>query len=297
VFAYAQIGGSKNVDNKIDDITTARQIEDLLRSLNPVFSTFHVNDSMLFLNNNCKTVSDSLHCSPWFKADFDNNGYTDLMVTGGWDNHAVFCILDSGNNHYSIDRLTRKIFQNCTFPVLKKIGKDNLLLYYSVNEEGCITIDTLIYKFGDFVNYHSSSKNNNIKKIEFVTHECFGECPQFKLIIDSNRNAQYEAIKYNKTYGDFEGMINEDNFDQLIQLLNYIDFTNLKNKYSVSWNDDQNCTLTITYDNGKIKTIDDDGMHGTFGLERVYQILFGWRDNQQWSRILPGEKRTERTSE
>ena len=299
-FTNAQYNSSeKKFHNKIDDVTTSAQIETLLKSLNPQFSTFHINNSLNFSDNACKHISDSLHCTPWFKADFDNNGYTDLVVVGGWDNHAIFCILDSGNNRYAINRLTRKIFQSCTFPLLKKISDNNLLLYYSLNKPKAanIKVDTLIYKFGDFVDYHRYSKDNNIEKIEFTAHECFGQCPQFKLIIDSNRSATYNAVKYNKQAGEFEGTIDENNFTQLIQLLNYIDFPNLKNNYAVNWKDDQNCTLKITYDKGKIKTIYDDGMHGSFGLERVYQILFGLRDNQQWQKILPGEKRTERTSE
>ena len=284
--AHSQFDSTKKNHNKIDEITSSKEIEDLLKYLNPAFSTFHVNDSLKFLNVDCKRLSDSLHCAPWFKADLDNNGYTDLVVIGGWDNHAIFCILDSGNNKFTFNRLTRKIFQNCTFPVLKKINNTNVLLYYSLNDplQGNIKVDTLIYKFGDFVDYNSSSKNNNIEKIELTSHECYGQCPQFKLVIDSNGEAEYNAIKFNRTYGDFEGTIDEKNFDQLIQLLNYIDFPNLRNKYAVSWKDDQNCTLTITYDNGKTKTIYDDGLHGTFGLERVYQILFEWRDNQQWTR-------------
>jgi hypothetical protein len=174
-FTNAQFNSSeKKFHNKIDEATTSTEIEALLKSLNPQFSTFHINNSLNFSDNACKHISDSLHCTPWFKADFDNNGYTDLVVVGGWDDHAIFCILDSGDNRYAVNRLTRKIFQNCTFPLLKKTSDNNLLLYYSLNEvnRGSIKVDTLIYKFGDFVDYHSSWKNNNIGKIEFATHEC-----------------------------------------------------------------------------------------------------------------------------
>lgn len=283
-FAQAQVASTKKVSSRIDALSNSKEIEDFLRSLNPGFSTFHVNDSLSFLHRQCKLASDSLHCLPWFKADLDDNGYNDLVVVGGWDNHAVFCILDSGNNHYAIDRLTRKIFQNCTFPVLKRTGDENVLLYYSLNEpqNDNINVDTLIYRFGDFVEYHSSSKNNHIEKIELTTYGCMGQCPQFKLAVDADRKGEYNAVKFNKITGDFEGTIDENSFSQLIELLNYIDFPRLKNKYAVDWKDDQCCMLSITYDNGKTKTIYDDGMHGTFGLERVYQILFEWRDTQRW---------------
>src|SRR5437868_11321222 len=85
-FANAQVDTAlKKVHTKIDEITTSKQIEDFLKSIDPEFSTFHVNDSLKFLDGECKHVSDSLQCTPWFKADFDNNGYSDLIVMGGWD--------------------------------------------------------------------------------------------------------------------------------------------------------------------------------------------------------------------
>lgn len=271
---------TKTFHNKIDDITSSQGIEALLKSIDPHFSTFHVNDSLRFLQSKCEEVSDSLHCKAWFKTDFDNNNFTDLLVVGSWDNHAVFCILDSGNNRFAISRLTRKIFQNCTFPLLKTIGTDNVILYYSLNDN--LKVDTLIYRFGDFVEYNSSAQDYRIQKIEFAANGCLGECPQFKFIIDSNRNAEYKAINYNKKFGEFKGVINETNYIELIQLLNYIDFPSLENIYQVDWKDDQSGVLKITYDNGKVKMIYDDGLHGTFGLERVYKILFEFRENQEW---------------
>jgi hypothetical protein len=237
-----------------------------------------------FLRSKCEEASDSLHCKAWFKTDFDNNNFTDLLVVGNWDNHAVFCILDSGNNHFAINRLTRKVFQNCTFPVLKTIGTDNVILYYSLDEPKAdnLEVDTLVYKFGDFVEYNSSAKNYTIQKIEFAAKGCLSECSQFKLIVDSNKNAEYNAIRFNKKYGEFKGVVDKPHYMELIQLLNYINFPSLKNIYQVDWKDDQSGVLKITYDNGKVKMIYDDGLHGTFGLERVYKILFGLRDNQEW---------------
>jgi hypothetical protein len=275
---------SKTFHNKIDDITSAQQIEALLKSINPYFSTFHVNTSLQFLRSKCDEAGDSLHCNAWFKTDFDNNNFTDLLVIGTWDNHAVFCILDSGNNRFAINRLTRKIFQNCTFPVLKTIGTDNVILYYSFDESkgDSLKVDTLIYRFGDFVEYHSSAKDYQIQEIEFTANGCLGECPQFKLIIQANRNAEYSAIKFNKRYGEFKSVIDEKDYAQLIDLLNYINFSSLENIYRVSWKDDQSAVLKITYDDGKVKMIYDDGLHGTFGLERVYKILFAFRNNQEW---------------
>jgi len=55
------------------------------------------------------------------------------------------------------------------------------------------------------------------------------------------------------------------------------------NSYRVSWTDDQTSTLKITYDNGKVKTIRDYGLIGTFGLSQAYKLLFDLRGSQPWN--------------
>ncbi len=57
-----------------------------------------------------------------------------------------------------------------------------------------------------------------------------------------------------------------------------------KDKYAVNWTDDQASILEITFDNGKVKKIYDYGLIGTFGLDRVYQLLFKLRENQKWTK-------------
>jgi hypothetical protein len=87
---------------------------------------------------------------------------------------------------------------------------------------------------------------------------------------------------FNKKKGKFKGKILQANYDELIGLLNYLDFPSLKDSYAVNWTDDQTSVLKITYNNGKVKEIKDYGLIGTLGLSRVYSILFDLRENQQW---------------
>ena len=94
----------------------------------------------------------------------------------------------------------------------------------------------------------------------------------------------YNKINDNEVSGNFNSKITKDKYNDIVNLLNYIDFESLKDNYSVSWTDDQTATITITYDNGKVKSISDYGLIGTFGLDRVYQLLFELRDNQKWTK-------------
>lgn len=123
---------------------------------------------------------------------------------------------------------------------------------------------------------------HNITKIHFKTSQCFGECPVFELVIDSDRTATYNAIMYNEQHGKSQATIEEGKYKYLLSLLNYIDFQNLKDKYRVAVTDLSGAELTMEYDNGKVKKIDDYPKQGTRGLQRVYNILYDLRSTQNW---------------
>ena len=178
----------------------------------------------------------------------------------------------------------------CVYPVLSSAGSiPTVEFYYSKQEytnSGTFEIivhKKLIFKSGGFVEYNPDPIDYRIEKIEFETTMCFGTCPVFKMTIDSNRDAVYESIKFNaQKTGKYQTRIDNKTYLRLKDLLNYTNFPKLKNSYRVSWTDDQTSTLKITYDNGKVKTIEDYGLIATFGLCQAYKILFNLRGSQEW---------------
>ncbi len=94
----------------------------------------------------------------------------------------------------------------------------------------------------------------------------------------------YNKINNKEASGNFNSKIMEDKYNDIVNLLNYVDFETLKDNYAVGWTDDQSSTLKITYDNGKVKSIEDYGLIGTYGLDRIYQLLFELRENQKWTK-------------
>ena len=50
----------------------------------------------------------------------------------------------------------------------------------------------------------------------------------------------------------------------------------------MSGTDRPSCNLTITYNQGKKKTIHDYGKKGTFGLQKLYKMISRLRTNQNW---------------
>lgn len=139
----------------------------------------------------------------------------------------------------------------------------------------------------------SSKMKYDIERIEYFTSVCFGPCPQFKIEMDKNREAVYEAIRFNfsKEFGSpspegtFKGKISEKEFDQILKKLNEMDFPTLQNNYKVNYTDVQTANLKIIYDGGKEKIITDYGMMGTPELIEIYQLFLELRENQNWEKI------------
>ena len=183
--------------NFIDSINTATQLSSLISKVDNRYKDFKINNELKFENRysgkNYKKIADSLKVQPWTKADFDNNGLTDILVVGNWYEHCVICILDKGDK-YELKRITRRSFQDCTFPIVE----NNTIKYYFESVPERVNWDkprqleqiTLIYKFGDFIEKSKTTATNKIEKIEYTTTGCYGTCPIFNLTINSDRTSK-----------------------------------------------------------------------------------------------------------
>lgn len=275
---------------KIDEIENTKQHRAFVKPfLKDHYDYFKINDPVKFDDKNCQWVADSLQTKPFIKADIDGNGLTDLLVMVGSGDHYIVCILDSGNSKIAFKHLTIN-HEECSFPLIDTVEGGTLINLIGFKEIGrrnneelrTIVVKKLIYKWGDFIEYNGSPKDLNIQKIEYSTTMCFGTCPKFAITINSDRTARYDAFQFNKPDGKFSGIIDESHFIELVEALNYSNFPSLADNYKVLWTDDQHCTLIVTYGNGKTKTIHDYGLIGTYGLRKVYDLLFNLRKNQNW---------------
>lgn len=298
LFIFSQFTFAQNNTN-IDNINSEESVENLINLLiegNDKFTLKSIDEfeSEYGMNEYCKRIADSLNITkPFYKADFDNNGLTDILAIGDYYDFSILIAMNYGQNSIELNRLTRKSFQECTFP---KIINDTIIRYYYMssprwteNKKPTLQQKDLVFKFGDFIEFNPNPKTYNIEKIEYQTTMCFGTCPKFYIAINKDRTGIFKAERYNRETrdskiikGKFKTTLDKNSYSDIINLLNYIDFPNLKDNYSVNWTDDQTSTLTITYDNGQTKKIEDYGLIGTYGLDRLYQMLFELRFNQNW---------------
>lgn len=299
--------------SKLDSITTEKEIETLIHTIDSGYKYFKLR-SIINLKSQFSGKQDSITrraaikygiTKTFYKEDFDNNGFTDLLVIG--DHHycqdTTFChfdsfvILNHGKDSLQIKRLVNGHSESLAPQIIYKDSQPIINIHttkYIVGAKVPFKISEVtipvIYKFDNFIELQFKPVKHNIKKIEFATSPCLGTCPVYQINIEENRTAKFIAQYYNfnkdKNSGEdnkfFTCTILPKDYNDLIDLLNYIDFEKLDNQYFVTHTDAPSVDLIITYDNGKIKKISDYGQRGSYGLIALYEKFSKLRFNQKW---------------
>jgi len=224
----------------------------------------------------------------FLKIDLNNDGLTDLIVNGTY----LFAVVDDGRGFYKVSFIDRGTFMSKKF-VLADIDtsqKQPRIIIAPFNRYKKLVVDsavfdTLIIKYDGFIEYSAKADTSPIEKISLTTTNCFGRCPVFKLSVNCDGNAIYNAIEYNDRKGIFKSKIDTASLNRLLYFTEYIRAKSLKDQYKVNWTDDQTADLTITYKDGTVKTISDYGLVGTFGLARIYNIFLKIRKTGKWKRV------------
>lgn len=281
--------------NKIDSLKTDDDVLAFLKEINPDFRSEKYNKielrstATLRQDLNCDGIADQWQINNWEKADFNGDGLTDLVIMPYWYDYGVYVVIDNGDGTYKFLTLSYNIYEKCELAKPIKLADQQLLLYYQKIQKRTSRgvrsfgqTDTLIYKYGGFVELNRHPSDYNIDSIEFRTSSCYGSCPVFSIAMDKNGNAVYKAQVYNPKQGKFTATIKKENLDDITGLINYISANNLNDNFKVSWTDDQTCWLRIHFSDGSVKEIQDYGLKGTFGLRLVYSMFFDLRSNQDW---------------
>lgn len=244
------------------------------------------------------------------KTDIDSDGLTDLLINGV---NRLMMVMDKGHVGYKIyyiapsDYISKYSLQKIDsvngqkLLLLKRVTKQSVLNnrkylpkvkedtslhslpsidYYAYKEAK--RVDTLVYKFNDFIEYHAVPSLYRLKSIRLATTRCLGTCPEYNLTIKSDRSAAYNAGYYTEKNGHFTGVIEDTVFNELMQLIDYIHVQSLDVNYAIDATDHPTAYLKVIFDDGQEKSIQDYGMRGTRGLNVLYRFMDELRGSQKW---------------
>ncbi|QQL51392.1 DUF6438 domain-containing protein [Mucilaginibacter ginkgonis] len=281
---------------------TPQDVINFLNRLDGSFTTKYspglkfLTDSAFRKQLGCPETATVLNLKSWSKCDLNGDGKTDLLAMPLWYKIEVFVAIDNGNSGYKLIRLSKEVFENCQFAKPIIVDQKLMVMFYGKSKvpgklfgsySEHIQVDTLIYKFSNFIEYHSKKVEYNVDTIIFHAGMCFGTCPSFLLKISKNGFAEYSAQYYNPTNGDFTGNLHKKKLRDILSLMDYIHLRDLKENYQVNWTDDKTYNLEIKFNDGSVKKISDYGGLGTFGLRALYAMLFELRSSTNWIKSQP----------
>jgi hypothetical protein len=283
--------------NRIDSLQSDNEVVSFLQSVNGDFSSGNYkkielrSSQAIRAAEGCDGMADQWQVNNWEKADFNGDGLTDLVVILFWYDYGVYVVIDKENNQFDLLTLSYNVHDQCNLAKPVKVNGQQLLLYYgkkdtlrNMNGESKYVnqVDSLIYRFGDFIEYNKASTLPQIDSVEFHTSYCDGNCPMFNMNISRNGYAEYLAGVYNPKEGRFSTIMKKKDLDELFELMSYIGIDKLRGTYSVPWATDQSNKLRIKFSDGTFKEVKANGMRGTFGLRLLYKKIFSYRINQDW---------------
>jgi hypothetical protein len=293
---------------KVDSLSGLNELREFVKNADSSLIDFLCIDPNSYGNyspnlSQLKRRLDSMFPNATFlKEDFDKNDYTDLIITGEYYQHSfnAIALMNYGNEKYSVIPLN--LFET-GFPIYPKLVYKNNLPAVELNaielfpefSENGISKKTLIYKDGVFMEYYDGLENYQISKIEFSSNGCHGSCPVFDLKIHKDSISSFRAKHYNfsrkkeintkSEEGYFEAMINKKDYEEICEIMNYIQLKNRKDEYFSGTFHDPFCYLKVHFTDGSTKTIKDRGKIGTNGLNLLYRKLSALRFNQEWKKI------------
>ncbi len=251
-------------------------------------TNFPALDSFQFAPTSSNKYSESKR---WDVADLDRNGKVDMLISGTVDGvrNTAYVVLAEGDNRYRLEDVSPSGYYLVPVSIIKKIGNDNtILLLQSVSNREWL--DTLTYKYGVFLKYRPPGITKKISLLHYRS-TCPENCPVYKLIIDSS-NVTIEAMgpggmnmKPDDTLrGTYHSKLTKEKFDELTELVNYINLSSLNSHYSVSKTDVPTGIIETVFTDGTFKRIDDYGKVGTPGLIVLYKYLDSLRTSQSWEK-------------
>jgi len=293
----------------IDSLKTNRQAEKFIQTIDANFKYFELRplskldkpiDSIFK-----KLIAEYTPDKNFYTADFDNNGYTDMLFFGGWPGSSTetddvvyfynsYIVMNYDKNQAKVLPFTDHLNG---FPVIKERNNKVLINNHIIvkdrkNATYKDSVGVLSWAFIGLCNYNPAPKNYNIEKIEFSSGPCFGHCPMYQITVNKDRSAIFLADQNNfpneialcLDKSAYTTTVDKKSYEDLVCYINYMDFLALNRSYSVFYTDAPRASLIITYDNGKVKQISDYGLSGTYGLRTLYRYMGELRFNQKWEK-------------
>jgi hypothetical protein len=268
-----------SVEKKYNAIDSIKNDKDAIRFVTTNIlafkSGYHLANSKKALRPNLRKAFRQLQYSDWGVFDLDGNGWSDLVLNGydtsGFETDLIIFGDPCGAYHYH--KLPRRQDFSFTFykPIMIK-GSSLLLIMNADTYPDTVVTDTVVYCENSLVLYNASQKTHHLEKLEFLTVQRGMTGEAYDVHID------FIGMTGTASAGNWHGWkdtidISNEVITQVQKILEYVNFTQFENSYTMDWTDCSTVVLQINYDGDRIKHIEDYGQSTNYSLMAIYAIL------------------------
>ncbi len=258
-----------------------------------------------------KWYLDSIDYSPWYVGDLNGDKILDLFVTGKQKKDQVHYLVLGKNEEDETSTFTLiqvtppKIKGNLQIPFIEETKKGNFIIfkqfetnvktivrdgqeirlpktYKDYYKMGLIKKDSLIYRFGDLVEYNPNPDSRQIEYIQVHFFCQFGGCPDFRMKIDEfGQMLLHNISNTTEEPGMYAAACDPDALEQIFALANYLRLDKSLQKFGED-NADKTITTVIQYKDEKYKSWYDYEQGASLGMIRLYEMLLKAKESASW---------------
>jgi len=306
--------------NKVDDLKTDSDVVKFLKPLDERFSypgatplrIYSTED--IIKTNNCDSLVSTWNIKNWQKIDLNNDHLTDLIAIVNFSNLVV---MDKGDNTFQLIRLGQSSTEGCQLidainyhnqPLVEFHGSyPKAIRDYLKKNKWLPNTDTLIYKYGNIVEFNKEPSNYKIDSITFSSlWGWYGEKmpltnPDYvdrvmkidrsgRAVLTNNKEFVYYVLAKGQkkprdpstVSGKFKTKIKKADLEEIYNLINYLSIKKLKDTYAIKWTDDTTSYIRVKFSDGSVKYIADYGGRGTYGLRNLFSKFYALIKSQDW---------------
>ena len=270
----------RKMTNPIDGLKTKKDVEAFIMLHFQDFKTGYTVEDEVFDNENHTSLMRPFSYKGWDRLDMNGDGYSDIIVNGydkAGESGNILVLFKSDSTFEKV-QLPKSINHSGAYYKGSSIsGVPVLLVLVAYIYNDSTSSDTLVYKFGNFIEYNASPKMKDIQVLHYYTEpRMMGDNYTAYINFKTSQLSASHRI-WSQTVGSAK--IEDSTIVSIRNILEYIDFRKIQSNYDCGITDQSTATLSITYNNGKTVLTSDYGQWGTYALQVIYDLL----ENQNWT--------------
>ncbi|HEV3411058.1 MAG TPA: hypothetical protein VG101_01210 [Puia sp.] len=308
---------SNTCPNRIDSLITDADVLTFIRSLKPrEFEgiVFKLPDSQYPVvrdyRRQLQQRLDSFGARSYEKIDLDGNGSTDLLFNGFNSNYLLsLAIFSFAKDSFLVRELTMRNHPEYFSAKSIRVGIHSYIRVFSAfsarktipshKQDGFVEDSLWTRHIDDTLTWLSTSliekKPPFPYPIDTLRYQILsgGMLGAFEitLVKDSlwlNKTCDLDPRVPVDSGGMFIGKMDANTAHRLYDVIYAIDWEGLEPRYEIPGFDMSSGNFQLKYNHGKIKTVLDFGLCGTYGLNTLQEMMLDLLKTQEWIRTAPG---------